>query len=99
MPPSGRISCCDRSGRIGLRSGVGNFHVILESLPGIVTSHEGNLLKPEVCNNLRLVAENCIKNIQEIDLTMVKSMWRLTNVCKKAASVTGIRFSSFYTIF
>ena len=67
-----------------LKRGVGYFLVILESLPGVVTSHEDNLSKPKVCNNLRLVADNCIKNIQGIDWTMVKSLWRLTKVCKES---------------
>ena len=46
---------------------VGRFHVTFESLPGIVTSYEDNLLKTKVCNNLRLIASNLVKNIQEID--------------------------------
>ena len=60
---------------------MGNFHVIFELLPGIVTSYEDNLLKTKVCNNLRLVAANVIKNIQEVDWTMVISLRRLTKVC------------------
>ena len=40
---------------------VGNFRVICESLPGILTSYEDNLLKTKVCNNLRLIAANVIK--------------------------------------
>ena len=46
---------------------VANFHDILESLPGIITSYEVNLLKTEVRHNLRLIAANFIKNIQYID--------------------------------
>jgi len=53
---------------------VGNFHVIFELLPGIVTSYEDNLLKPKVCNNLRLIAANLIKKRQEMGCTMVKSL-------------------------
>ena len=46
---------------------IGNFHVILESVPGIVASYEDNLLKTKVVNNLELIAQNLMKNIQEID--------------------------------
>ena len=46
---------------------MGNFHVIFESLPGIATSYEDNLLKTKVCNNLQLIAANVIKNIPVID--------------------------------
>ena len=40
---------------------VGNFHVICESLPGIVTLYEDNLSKTKVCNNLRLIVVHFIK--------------------------------------
>ena len=59
---------------------MGNFHVIFESLPGIVTSYEGNLSKKKGCNNSRLITANFIKNIQGIDWTMVKIPWWLTKV-------------------
>ena len=55
-----------------------NFHDIFESLPGIVTTYEVNLLKTKVCNNLRLIGANVNKNIQEIDRAMVISVWLLT---------------------
>ena len=42
---------------------MGNFHVISESLPGIVTSYEGILSKTKVYNNLRLGVVNVTKNI------------------------------------
>jgi len=61
---------------------VGNFHVIFDSLPGIVTSYEDNLLKTKVCNNLRLIESNFIKNIQGIDWTMVNILWLLKKACK-----------------
>ena len=78
---------------------VASFHGFCESLPGIVTSYGVNLLKSKVCNNLRLVAANFTKNIQERDWTMFKNLWRLQRCGSKNASVTGVRFSSFYTIF
>ena len=52
---------------------MGNFHVICESLPGIVTSYKDNLSKKKRRNNLRLIAANVIKNIHGIDWTMVKT--------------------------
>ena len=47
-----------------------SFHRTCESLPGIVTPYGVNLLKPKVCNNLRLIASNFIKIKQGIDWTM-----------------------------
>ena len=44
-----------------LGTNVDNFHVIFESLPGIVTSYQDNLLITKVCNNLQLIAANFIK--------------------------------------
>ena len=58
-----------------------NLHDIFESLPGIVTTYEVNLLKTKVCNNLRLIGANVNKNIHEIDWAMVISVWPLTKVC------------------
>ena len=79
---------------------MGNFHCIFESLPGIVTSYEDNLLKTKVCNNLRLTAENVIKNIQEIDWTLVKSLWQLTKACKeKRLCNWHTRFPVFTLLF
>ena len=49
---------------------VANFHDIFESLPGIVTSYEGNLLKTKVRHNLRLTAADFLKNMQDIDWTI-----------------------------
>ena len=65
-----------------LGKAVGNFYVICESLPGIVTLYEDNLVKTKLCNNLRLIAANFIINIQEIDWTMMKRHERLPMVCK-----------------
>ena len=72
-----------------LGRGAAFFHRICESLPGIVTSYGVNLLKPKVCNNLRLIAANFTKNIQDRDWTMVKNLWRLQRCASKNASVTG----------
>ena len=54
-----------------LGRGVASFHGICESLPGIVTSYECNMLNTKVCHNLRLNVANGNKNIREIDWTMV----------------------------
>ena len=77
---------------------VGNFHVICESLPGIVTSYVGNLLKPKVYNNLRLTAADFIKNIQDTDWTMIKRLSYYQRCASKTASVTGVLFFSFTPI-
>ena len=69
---------------------VANFHDILESLPGIVTSYEVNLLKTKVRRNLRLIAANVMKNMQGIDWTMVISLWRLQRHSSKNAHVAGV---------
>ena len=65
-----------------LKRCVANFHDVLESLPGIGTSHEANLLKTKVPHNWGLIAANVIKNIQKIDWTMVNSMWRFIKALK-----------------
>ena len=57
-----------------------NFHDIFESLPGIVTTYEVNLLKTKVCNNLRLFGPNVNTNIHEIARAMLISVWPLTKV-------------------
>jgi len=60
---------------------MGNSNIIFESLPGIVTSYQDNLLKPKVCNNLRLSAANFTNNIQVIDWAMMISLWWLIKAC------------------
>ena len=78
---------------------VGNFHVICESLPGIVTSYEGNLSKKKGCNNSRRITANVIKIIQGIDWTMVKRLWRLTKVCKESPLYLDCAFPGFTLFF
>jgi len=45
---------------------VGNFHVICEPLPGIVTTYEDNLSKTKVRNNSRLLSLNFTQVTQGI---------------------------------
>ena len=78
---------------------VANFRDILESLPGIVKSYEVNLLKTKVSHNLRLVAANVIKNMQEIDRTMMITGGDYQQRPSKNAPVTGVYVSSFFNKF
>ena len=75
---------------------VGKFHLIWESLPGIVTSHGGNLLKLKMklkmCNNLLLIATNFMKIMQEIDWTVMKRLRDYQWCVNKTVSVTDIHF-------
>ena len=60
-----------------------------------VMSYEGNLLKPKVGNNLRLIAPNLIKNIYGIDWIMMKRVCGYQECASKTAYVTGECFQMF----
>ena len=82
-----------------LGRGIVNFHDSFESLPGIITSYEVNLLKTKMLHNLRLIAANVIKNIQETDWTILEACGDYKRCASENAPVTGLRVSRFYIIF